>query len=64
MLLGSVISSTDAAAVFGVLRSRRAALKGHLAPLLELESGANDPMAIFLTIGCIHLLTEPVQRVC
>jgi cell volume regulation protein A len=62
MLLGSVISSTDAAAVFGVLRSRKAALKGHLAPLLELESGANDPMAIFLTIGCIHLLTEPGAR--
>jgi cell volume regulation protein A len=58
MLLGSVISSTDAAAVFAVLRSRRAALKGHLGPLLEMESGANDPMAVFLTIGCIQLITR------
>ncbi|MDD4938617.1 MAG: potassium/proton antiporter [Candidatus Omnitrophica bacterium] len=57
LLLGSIVSSTDAAAVFTVLRSRRIALKGNLRPLLELESGSNDPMAVFLTIGCIGLLT-------
>jgi cell volume regulation protein A len=50
MLLGSIVSSTDAAAVFMVLRSRQVSLKGNLKPLLELESGSNDPMAIFLTV--------------
>ena len=59
LLLGAVVSSTDAAAVFGVLRSRRAALAGKLTPLLELESGTNDPMAVFLTVGLIHLLSRP-----
>jgi len=59
MLLGSVISSTDAAAVFAVLRSRNVSLRGSLRPLLELESGSNDPMAIFLTIGFIELIRVP-----
>jgi len=59
MLVGSVISSTDAAAVFMVLRSKRVALRGNLAPLLELESGSNDPMAILLTTFFIQLLTLP-----
>jgi len=59
MLLGSVISSTDAAAVFSILRSRRAGLKGRLRPLLELESGSNDPMAVFLTVAVIGLLKDP-----
>lgn len=59
MLVGSVISSTDAAAVFMVLRSRKVALRGKLAPLLELESGSNDPMAILLTTFFVQLLTHP-----
>lgn len=59
LLLGSIISSTDAAAVFSVLRSKGIGLKGRLKPLLELESGSNDPMAIFLTVGFIQLLTQP-----
>jgi cell volume regulation protein A len=59
LLLGSVVSSTDAAAVFSILRSREVSLKGDLRPLLELESGSNDPMAVFLTLGCLELLTEP-----
>lgn len=59
LLLGAIVSSTDAAAVFAVLRARSVSLKGRLRPLLELESGSNDPMAVFLTIGFLELLTEP-----
>lgn len=59
LLLGAVVSSTDAAAVFSVLRSRNESLRGQLKPLLELESGSNDPMAVFLTLGFISLLTDP-----
>lgn len=55
-LLGSIVSSTDAAAVFSVLRSQRIGLKGSTTPLLELESGSNDPMAVFLTMAVIGLL--------
>ncbi|MCX5713811.1 MAG: potassium/proton antiporter [Candidatus Omnitrophica bacterium] len=57
LLLGSIVSSTDAAAVFNILRSRRISLKSPLKPLLELESGSNDPVAVFLTISFISLLT-------
>lgn len=59
LLLGSIVSSTDAAAVFSVLRAKNIGLKGHLKPLLELESGSNDPMAALLTIGFVRLLTQP-----
>lgn len=59
MLLGAIVSSTDAAAVFAVLRSKNVSLRGNLKPLLELESGSNDPMAVFLTIGMIGLLSDP-----
>jgi cell volume regulation protein A len=56
MLLGAIVSSTDAAAVFSVFKSKNASLKGKLKPLLEFESGSNDPMAIFLTLGFIQLI--------
>src|SRR3990170_2771586 len=59
LLLGAIASATDAAAVFAVLRSRNVSLKEQLKPLLELESGSNDPMAVFLTIGLISLLVNP-----
>ncbi len=58
-LLGAIVSSTDAAAVFSILRSRDTRLQGSLEPLLETESGSNDPMAIFLTIGLVRLLSDP-----
>lgn len=59
MLLGSIVSSTDAAAVFMILRSQKIRLKNNIRPLLELESGSNDPMAIFLTIIVLQILTMP-----
>lgn len=53
LLLGALISSTDAAAVFAILRGKNISLKGNLKPLLELESGSNDPTAAFLTMMMI-----------
>jgi cell volume regulation protein A len=58
MLLGSVISATDAAAVFSILRSKGIGLKGYLRPVLELESGSNDPMAYFLTISLTSIVAS------
>lgn len=57
LLLGAIVSSTDAPAVFSILQSKHISLKGKLRPMLELESGSNDPMAIFLTFGLVDLIT-------
>jgi potassium/hydrogen antiporter len=59
LLLGAIVSSTDAAAVFSVMRERGVNLKHSLEPLIELESGSNDPIAVFLTTGLIGLITTP-----
>lgn len=59
LLLAGIMSSTDSASVFSILRSKNLALKQNLRPLLELESGSNDPMAFMLTIVLIQLLQSP-----
>ncbi|HPW78656.1 MAG TPA: potassium/proton antiporter [Bacteroidales bacterium] len=56
LLLGSLMSSTDSASVFAILRSKGLKLKYNLRPLLELESGSNDPMAYLLTITLIQII--------
>ena len=57
-LLAAVMGSTDSASVFSVLRSKKLHLRENLGPMLELESGSNDPMAYILTIVLTQLLTE------
>lgn len=59
LLVGAIISSTDAGAVFTVLRSRNINLRGNLKELLEVESGSNDPMAIFLVTSILILMKNP-----
>lgn len=58
MLLASTMSSTDSASVFSILRSRGVNLKNNLRPMLELESGSNDPMAYVLTVTLIGLVNQ------
>ncbi|AVO44124.1 potassium/proton antiporter [Phreatobacter cathodiphilus] len=62
-LLGAVIASTDAAAVFAIMRSHGLPLDNRACGLIELESGSNDPMAIFLVGAGILLITAPAAGV-
>ena len=55
-LIGAVVSSTDAASVFSILRSKNLNLKGGLASLLEVESGSNDPFSYMLTVVALALM--------
>ncbi len=63
LLLASTMSSTDSASVFSILRSKKTGLKQHLRPLLELESGSNDPMAYMLTVLLIGVLSSGSSHV-
>lgn len=58
LLLASVMSSTDSPSVFSVLRSKRMHLREDLDPLLELESGSNDPLAYSLTLILVKIITD------
>jgi cell volume regulation protein A len=63
VLLGAVVSSTDAAAVFSALRAKNTNLKPALRHLIEAESGSNDPMAVFLTFAAITAVLVPQTSV-
>ncbi len=58
ILLGAVLSSTDSASIFSILRSRRLQLRENLGPMLEFESGSNDPMAYVVTLMLVKTIAD------
>jgi len=59
-LIGAVISSTDAASVFSILKAKKLSLKYKTSPMLELESGSNDPTAYMLTMIALEIMSSPI----
>lgn len=59
LLLGAIVSSTDSAAILSVIRQRGLFVRPPTSTLLEFESGTNDPMAVFLTIGIAQVIVNP-----